>query len=157
MFVLACAESSLHAQTCSCIRSLGWCVHSSVLVCVFLFFSLCMCRILSMSACRVLHMQGLFYICIVLGKNPNLIILAHFSPIIHLFSTLTPFFINFALNCMSHITFHLINASKLTFTSFFSPSHEFNLIPFLQVLALYFSKGSTNRVLVWYSLITKET
>ena len=46
---------------------------------------------------------------------------------------------------------------NISFLPLPSPNHEFNLILFLQVSALYFGRGSTSRVLVWYSLLNDET
>ena len=54
-----------------------------------------------------------------------------------------------------HISFYF--ASNITFSPFLTHNHEFNLILFLQVSALYSSRGSTSRVLVWYSVLTEET
>ena len=63
------------------------------------------------------------------GRNPNLNILAYFSPIFHLFTILTSSFTISELKCVSHATFHPI-MHPISF------SHHFlhlimNLISFL--------------------------
>ena len=47
--------------------------------------------------------------------------------------------------------------SNITFPSLFSPNHEFNLILFFAGLPPYSGKRSTNRVLIWYRILIKET
>ena len=108
VLILACADSSLCAQTCSQVRSLDSCVHKSILAFVYLFFSLCIHKIFSAYAWWILHTHGLSCVCIVPSKNPNLNLWAPFSHIFHLFAILTSSFTIFSLNCMSHVTFHPI-------------------------------------------------
>ena len=145
--------SFLHAQTCSCVRNLYSCVNRLVLACVYLFFSLCMRRFHPVYACKILHTRDLSCARMVLGRNPNLGILAHFSSVCNFNVILHHFCTQFYALC--HISSYC--TSNITLSPFLSPNHEFNLTLFLYVSALYFGKGNTRWVLVWYSVLTKET
>ena len=89
--------------------------------------------------------------------NPTLSILAPFPYVLQLFAILKSYPSFFASNCMFHVIFHLImNPISLS-------HHYFHLImnlisfSFLQVLPPYSGKRSTNRVLIWYRILIKET
>ena len=88
-----------------------------------------------------------------LGRNPSLGSLAHFSFVYNFNIILHHLCTQLYVSC--HILSYY--EPNITFPPFFSPNHEFNLILFLYVLALYFGRGSTSRVLVWYNILTEET
>ena len=122
-----------------------------------MFFSLCVRRILSAYACKILRMQGLSCIRIVPSRIPKI---EHFSSFLICFSSVCSF--NIILHhfwTQMYVSCHISScyAPNITFLPFPSPNHEFNLILFLQVSALYFGRGSTSQVLVWYSLLNDKT
>jgi len=120
--------SFLHAQTCSCTRSLYLCVRRLVLMCLYLFFNLCAPRFHPIYVCRILHMQDFSFTRMVPGRKLSLGILAPFSSVFHLFEILTSSFTIFAFNCMSHVISHpIVNPISLSQNSFHL---IMNLIPF---------------------------
>ena len=153
MFIFACSDLALRVQTCSCAGRLYSCVRWLVLTRAYLFFNLCVCRFHQPYECRTLRMQYLSNTCMALGRNPSLGILAHFSFVYNFNIILHHLCTQLYVSC------HILSYCEpnITFPPFFSPNHEFNLILFLQVLALYFGSGSTSRVLVWYNILTEET
>lgn len=135
--------SFLRAQIWACMRKLvlacAALIHAYVglFICAWLFFTLCECRFHPKYACRILRMQGLSCIRMTLGKNPNLDILAPFSFVCNFNIILHHFWTKMYVLC--HISSHY--ASNIIFSTFASPTHEFNPILFLQVLALYSGRG----------------
>ena len=118
MFILACANLGLCEQTCSYLRSLDSCVRRLVLACVYLFFSLCARKFHPTYACRILHTQACSCIHMAPSRNPSLGILVPFSPVFHLFATLTSSFTIFCtqLYVPCHISSYC--ASNITFSPF---------------------------------------
>ena len=108
VFILACAKLGLCMQTCSCVHNLNSCLCSLVLAYVYLFFNLCVSRILSLYAYKILCTQDLSCLLVALSGNPNLNILAPFSPVFHLFAILKSPLTIFELKCMSHVIFYPI-------------------------------------------------
>ena len=132
----------MQTHSCACVSILGLCTHRFHLT----------------YACKILRTQGPSCACMALGRNPSLGILdLFFLSFFHFFAILTSCFTIFCtqLRIPCHISSYC--ESNITFPPFFSPSHEFNPILFLQVSALYSGKGSTSRDLVWHNILPKET
>ena len=141
MFVPTCVGSGLRAQTCSCACSLYSCIHGIILAHVCLLFSSYARRFHSVHAALFLHTCGArqkpqfghldsFIICSSSVCNLNII----------------PHHFCIPLYAPHHISLYC--EYNITFSLFFSPNHEFDLILFLQVLPPYSGKRSTNRY--WY-------
>ena len=118
VFIPTYVGLGLHAQTCSCVCSLDWCICRLILACMYLFFSLCAHKFHTTYACRILHTQACSCIHMAPSRNPSLGILVPFSPVFHLFATLTSSFTIFCtqLYVPCHISSYC--ASNITFSPF---------------------------------------
>ena len=137
MFILACAGSGLHAQTCSCVLSLYLCVRRLVLACMYLFFSLCTCKFQPTYACSFLRTQDPSCAHMAPGKNPSLGILAPFFIYFSSFCNfkIIPHHFCISLYASPHISLYC--ESSITFPPFFPPNHEFNFILFCRFQPIF--------------------